>query len=270
MSDVDYGPAFRPQGVDWNNADQTVGTVNFQDRNTHAIFYMDKRHNPAKSEAAGHPVYDNIPFVRIGNPGERLNVVIRPATDVDRRRFALQWAQFQQNAEQRPDGAPISMLYPNDPAKIGLLEGCGVWTVEQLAALSGNAIENIGMGCQTMVNEAQAYLKMAEKGVRAIEFRKQLEDRDNKINQLTHQVGELNNTVTKLLRQLKSGALREADIENAGMMERPTHMPHAQFDAQSEQIAALDRQNRGAGRVKPAAPKKTTAKPRRERTRLAE
>lgn len=252
MSDVDYGPAFRPQGVDWNNADQTVGTVNFQDRNTHAIFYMDKRHNPARSAQEGHPIYDNIPFVRIGNPGERLNVVIRPATDVDRRRFALQWAQFQQNVEQRPDGTPVSLLYPNDPAKIGLLEGCGVYTVEQLAELSGNAIETIGMGCQTYVNDAQAYLKMAEKGVKAIEFRKQLDERDQKISQLTQQVQELNNTVTKLLRAQKQGAIHQADLVEAGAMERPVHMPSTPFDPQSEQIAAIGRETRQA----PAKPKR--------------
>jgi len=111
MSDVDYGPAFRPQGVNWNNAEQTVGTVNFQDKNTHAIFYMNKSHNPAKSQEQGHPIYDNVVYVRIGNPGERLNVVDRPATQGDQRRFPVQWAQFQQNMEQRPSGTPVSILF---------------------------------------------------------------------------------------------------------------------------------------------------------------
>jgi hypothetical protein len=262
MSDVDYGPSFRPQGVDWNNSDQTVGTVNFQDKNTHAIFYMDRRHNPAKSEQEGHPIYDNIAFVRIGNPGERLNVVIRPATQVDQRRFPIQWAQFQQNMEQRPSGTPVTILFPSNPAVVGMLEGCNVFTVEQLADLSANAIENIGMGCQTYVNQAQQYLKMSEKGVKHAEFQKKLDERDQKIAQLSNHVQELNTTVTKLLAQIKNGQVRQQDIDFAGGQERPTFQPNASFDSQSAQIAAIGRETRQA--PKKAAPTKPA---RRERVR---
>jgi hypothetical protein len=264
MSDVDFGPAFRPQGVDWNNSDQTVGTVNFQDKNTHAIFYLDKRHNPAKSQEEGHPVYDNIPFVRIGSPGERLNVVIRPATQVDARRFAMQWAQFQQNMEQRPSGTPVSILFANNPAVVGMLEGCNVFTVEQLADLSANAIENIGMGCQSYVNQAQSYLKMAEKGVKHAEFQAKLDERDQRIAQLTHNVQELNTTVTKLLAQIKNGQARQSDIDYAGGMERPTFQPNASFDPQTAQIDAIGHQTR---QVPKRAPVKATKPARRERVR---
>lgn len=264
MSDVDYGPQFRPQGVDWKNADQTVGTVNFQDKNTHAIFFMKDLPNPAKSQQMGRPISDNVPFVRIGNPGERLNIVVRPATSDDRRRFALQWAQFQQNVEQRPSGTPVSLLFPNNPAVIGLLEGSNVWTVEQLAELSANGIENVGMGCQSYVNQAQSYLKMAEKGIKHAEFQSQIRERDQKIDQLTQNVQELNATVTKLLRQINQRGAQAAQTQQVWDMERPVHMPQVAFDPQEAQIAAAGRDTRPA----PKRAAKAAEKPRRERVRL--
>ena len=254
----DTGDLAPHSGISWNNSDRTVGVVEYGggDKGQTAIFFLDKRHNPAKSEQMGHPIYDNVPFVRIGPPGERLNIVIRPATDIDKRRFALHWAQFTQNVEQRPSGTPISILYPEHPAVNAMFEGCSVFTVEQLAELSANAIENIGMGCQKYVNEAQQYLKMAEKGVKHTEFRKQLEDRDREIAGLKQSMSELQNTVTKLLKDRGSRAVNQFETAEAGAMERPTHMPHTAFDAQTAQIEASGRAMRPA----PAKPKR--ARPR--------
>ena len=263
MSDADYGPSIQGNsGINWNNADRTVGTVNFQDRNTHAIFYLDKMHNPAKSREAGRPMYDNIVYVRIGNPGERLNVVIRPATDQDRQRFALQWAQFQQKREQRPDGTPLNCLFPENPALIGMLEGGNVFTVEQLAHLSGNAIENIGMGAQGYVNQAQQYLQNAEKGVRNSQLRTMQEEHEREVSGLKHQIDEMRKVVDGLREQMRRGTARQQEFDIAGGMERPQHIGQG-FDPQQEQINNLGRQQR------PAPQAEKPAKGKRQREKLA-
>lgn len=260
MSDADYGPSIQGNsGINWNNADRTVGTVNFQDRNVHAIFYLDKMHNPAKSREAGRPMYDNVVMVRIGNPGERLNVVIRPATEGDRQRFALQWVQFQQKREQRPDGTPLNCLFPENPALIGMLEASAVYTVEQLAQLSGNAIENIGMGAQGYVNQAVQYLQNAEKGVRNSQLRKMQEDHDREVSGLKHQINEMRIQMDKLLDEKRRGVARQQQYDVAGGMERPVHLGQG-FDPQQEQINNLGQQARPAPKV---------ARPAKKRERLA-
>lgn len=265
MSNQDFGPSLNGnQGIDWQNADRTVGMVNFQDRNTHAIFYQDKMHNPAKSRDAGHPMYDNVVMVRIGNPGERLNVVIRPATDHDKRRFALQWAQFNQSREQRPDGCPLNCLFPENPALIGMLEGSGVYTVEQLAALSGNAIESIGMGAQGYVNQAQEYLRNAEKGIRNSEMRKMREDHEREVNALKHQLAEQSKRIDELLEQHRRGMARQQQYDAAGGMERPVHLGQG-FDPQQEIINNLGHQTRGGA---DATPQAGTRAPKRSRAKL--
>lgn len=259
MSNTDFGPSIQgnAQGIDWNNADRTVGMVNFQDRNTHAIFYWDKMHNQAKSREAGRPWYDNVVMVRIGNPGERLNIVIRPATDQDKRRFALQWAQFQQQKEQRPEGTPLNCLFPENPAMIGNFEASGVYTVEQLAALSGNAIESLGMGTQGYVNQAQTYLTNAEKGIRNSQLRKMQEDHEREVNALKHQIAEQGKRIDQLLEQMRKGVARQHDLDEAGNMPRPVHLGQG-FDPQQEIINNVGRETRPA--AKPA---------RRTRQRLA-
>ena len=246
MSDADFGPSLSGNsGIDWQNADHTVGMVNFQDRNAHAIFYTDKMHNPGKSREAGRPVYDNVIFVRIGNPGERLNVVVRPVRDEDKRRFAVQWNQFIQNHKQRPEGTPLSILLPENPAAIGMLEGSGVYTVEQLSQLSGDAIQSVGMGAQGWVNAAQTYLANAEKGIRNSQMRQIQEDHKREVDGLKYQISELQKSVEKLVARNRADMLRQDQIDLAGGMERPTHLGEG-FDPQSAQIAALDRENRQA------------------------
>lgn len=259
MSNTDFGPSVQgnAQGIDWNNADRTVGMVNFQDRNTHAIFYWDKRPNQAKSIEVGRPWFDNVVMIRIGNPGERLNIVIRPANDGDKRRFALQWAQFQQQREQRPEGTPLSYLFPENPAMIGNYEAAGVYTIEQLAGLSGNAIENMGMGAQGHVNQAQTYLTNAEKGIRNSQLRKLQEDHDREVASLKHQLAEQGKRIDQLLEQMRKGVARQQDFDTAGSMERPVHLGQG-FDPQQEIINNVGRETRPA--AKPA---------RRTRQRLA-
>ena len=147
-------------------------------------------------------------------------------------------------------------LYPENSAVNAMLEACGVFTVEQLAELQQMPLRTSGMGAQKYVNEAQQYMKMAQKGVNHTEFRKQLENRDLEIAGLKQQVQELNNSVTKLLKERGNRAQHQYDMAEAGAMERPTHMPNTAFDLQTAQIEALGRDMRPV----PAKPKR--ARPR--------
>jgi hypothetical protein len=200
------------------------------------MFFNKAKHDPQKSIAEGRPIYENQTFVRVHPPGERLNIVERPARSDDTRRWPRQWDQFQRSAEQIPEGTDINLFYPEKPAVAATLRAGGVFTVEQCANLSAHAIENIGMGCQAWVNAAQNYLKISAKGVGAAKLRTELEDRDRKIKVLEHQVYELSNQV----REMQTARVQMADAMGqaviAGNMMRPQHMPNVAFDAQLHQI----------------------------------
>jgi len=211
-----------PTGINWQGGG--VGMVEYGGgaKGQLVIFYNKPVHDPIESRATGTPRYKDVVYVRVSPPGERLNVVDRPATRDDSRRWALQWAQFEQNKDQHPEGTPIEMLYPDRPAIGQTLRANGVPTIEMCAELSGNAIDSIGMGSQTWVNAAQKWMANANKAVGINQHRRDLEERDSQIRVLNQQI-ELMKEEIAALRANSSQSPQLADLQRmiAQAMERP-------------------------------------------------
>jgi len=183
--------------IDWKGH---VGVVKYgNDAQTIALFYNRSVHNPVKSRQAGTPIHDDVDYVRIQQPGERLNIVDRPVQQEDKARFPRQWADYTSNREQIPEGTPIDLLFPAHPNVGANMRGLGVYTIEQCAELSGHAMDVIGMGAQEYVNRAKEYLDAAGKGVGLHRLHQELEDRDSKIRVLEAQVGSLKGQLDQLL-----------------------------------------------------------------------
>lgn len=234
----------RHTDIKWNGY---VGTVEYGggDRSMIAIFYTRPTHNPAKSTELGRPIYEDKIYVKIHPPGERLNIVDRPATTQDQRRFPIQWAQFKDNVDQISEGTPVNLLFANQPSVSEMLKAHGVHTIEQLSELSGNAIEFIGMGCQTYVNNAKKYLEMAAKGAGATQLRAEVEESKRVIATQAHEI-ELLKTQLNTLMENQSKSVDLATIQQllSGQQPRPQfpagapkQMPQA-FDAATAQINA--------------------------------
>lgn len=231
-------------GINWNGH---VGTVQYGggDQSMIAMFYNRPTANPGKSAEAGRPIFEDRVFVRIHPVGERLNIVDRPATTQDQRRFPTQWGQFKDNRQQIPEGTPIDLLYPEHPSIGASLRAGGVHTVEQCAELSGTAIDQLGMGAQRYCNDAQKYIQAANKGVGASQFRKELEERDSQIRTLTHTVDVLKGEVQRLM-DANSNNVDLNTIKQllAGQQLRPTYPANAPkqmspgFDSQTAMINA--------------------------------
>jgi hypothetical protein len=236
-----------PTGIRMNGH---VGIVEYGggDRGMVCMFYNKALHNPAKSTAGGKPHYDDITFVRIHPPGERLNIVDRKATDADKRRFPVQWAQYQQQKEQIPEGTPIDLLYPEHPSIAATMRAHGVHTVEQCAELSANALETIGMGAQRYCNDAKRYIELAERGVKASQLRNELETRDREIAILKRTVEDLKTQINN--QEGQHGALTQEQVLQAvaSLMARPQHLPGKAFDPQTAQINAVNPETRGTTR----------------------
>lgn len=248
-------------GIRWQG---NTGVVEYGggDRNMVAIFYTKPLHNPAKSNEQGRPIYEDSVFVRIHPPGERLNIVDRPATTQDQRRFPAQWMQFKENREQIPEGTPIDLLYQDKPSVAAMLRAHGVHTIEQCAELSAPAIENIGMGAQQYCNDAAKYLKMSAKGVTASQFRAEMEEKDREIASLKHTIQLQAGQLEKLMQsQAASPTLEQVQQLLSGIQGRPLHPAGApkqmapQFDASTAQINAnspttqISRQKRARARM---------------------
>ena len=215
-----------------------TGTVEYGggDRGMICMFYNKSMHNPAKSQETGRPFYEDQVFVRIHPPGERLNIVDRPLKDTDKQRWPVQWAQFQQNKQQVPEGTPIDVLYPEHPSVAAVLRAAAVHTIEQCADLSGPAIDNIGMGAQRYVNDSKKYLEAATKGVGTSRMRHEMDElkRENKV--LTQTIEQLKEQIHALAQNGQNAALSNMQTMLAQAMGRPVNLPGTGFDPQAAMI----------------------------------
>lgn len=238
-----YEPFARPTGIEWGNSDKTFGQVKFGDDNAQVvIFYTRSVFNAAKSQAMGSRQYENEIWVKMHPPGERLNVIDRPVTDYDKRKFPGQWNMFLQNRTQVPDGTPIDLLFPNNPAVADNLRAFGVHTIQQCANLSAHALQTIGMGAQEWMNMAKQYLDSATSGTAFLQLRAELEQ-SRQENRLLKQQFE------KVRAQLD-------DLTNR--VHNPNVPQPGQYDGNAHQINANHpshelRPNRGAKAAPPQA-----------------
>lgn len=248
---------------DWGGVVQYGGG----DNTMVVLFYLKPVHQPGASVEAGRQIFKDKLYVRIHPPGERLNIIDREATNADKQRFPIQWQQYQQNAPQQSEGTPVEMLFPATPSIPAALRANGVYTIEHLAELSAHAIESVGMGCQQWVNDAVRYLEVSNKGVKASQLKSQLDERDREIHSLKHTVDLLrveierlkkSNTTQVTLEQVQN--MLAQNNGNRGVY--PPGQLGAQFDAQTEQIAATRRE------VMPKAKKPDKASPKRARARI--
>lgn len=229
--------AFAPYtGIEWNG---NVGIAQYGpgDKHTVVFFYNRPVHNPAKSKAAGRQIFEDHVFVKMHPPGERLSIIDRPVKDEDKMRFPVQWMQFTKRQEQIPEGTPIEQLYPEQPSIPMMLRAHNVFTIEQCAELSGNAIQNIGMGAQSYVNSAQDYVQKSKAGVSITKHRQDLEARDREIGTLKRMVEDQANIIEQMRVQMTSSpSLEQVQTMVTGLMQRPVYTPSAKFDPQSAMI----------------------------------
>jgi hypothetical protein len=190
----------KPTGVDWEIPGE-YGQVRFgNDKHTLAVFYTRSVLNEVKSVDANRPIHENHTYVRIQPPGERLNIVDRPVKPEDKRRWPVEWNAYVTGRTQIPEGTPIEMLFVNHPAIGDTLKGCNVFTIEQLASLSANAMDTIGMGAQDWVNKAKQYLESSEKGKDYTQLTTRMEQMEGENRVLKHQLQQAIDQI-KLLEQ---------------------------------------------------------------------
>lgn len=181
-------------------------------------FYRKSVLNVAKSKEQGRRICEDHDFVKIMHPGESLNILDRAVIESDKHRWPRQWAQYNQGKQQIPDGIPITLLYPANPSISDMLLGYNIHTVEQLANLSGTAIQTVGMGCQEWVNYAKAYLEKANKGVDFHRFEKENQEKDQEISTLRRQVKDLADQLGRFMRR---EVPRDVDTQTMQINARP-------------------------------------------------
>ena len=218
----------RPTGIQWENADRTYGQVKFGDDSSLVVlFYTKSVFDPVKSRDTGLRQYNNEVYVKIQSAGEHLNIIDRPVQEADKRRFQHQWNAFLQNRTQVPEGTPIDLLFPNNPAVADSLKALGVHTIQQCANLSANAVDRVGMGGIEWVNLAKKYLENASSGTAFLQLRTEVDKKDQEIKILRRQFEQVKAQLDDLLGRIQNpnaSSLQPSWVEG--------------YDAQAERLDA--------------------------------
>jgi len=150
----------------------------------------------AESKSQGRRICRDTEFVRIICPGDRLNIIDRPATREDKARFSRQYGLFTQNKEQRADGTPLAEWPVVTRGMAEELTYLGFTTVEQLACANEQHSDKIP-AFSALKAKALGYLEIAKGNTAPLEkLSSELADQ----KQLTQQMAD---TVAALQAQVR-------------------------------------------------------------------
>ena len=162
------------------------------DEKLHVEIYMRSVQHPAKSEEAGHPVFEDVPFIKIQVPGDPTTLIDTKLRDHHKRRFARHYAHFAQFQNAAPViGTPLAEWAAVTRSQADNMRSMGVITVEQLSELTDAQIQRVGMGGEQMRRKAQAWLKQAQEGAGAMANAGRMSELEENNKRLQEQVAEL-------------------------------------------------------------------------------
>jgi hypothetical protein len=152
MEEADYGMT--------SSAFNTGSVVG--DDQLYVRFYLKQTQNKAKTLEEGRPIFEDLPWIEIHQPGNKLSSTDRPATEADKRRFAKHWRAFSDLENQEVlTGTPLEQWPGITRSQIEELKYLKIRSIEQLINLSDGVASPI-MGLASLKRSAKAYLEAAD------------------------------------------------------------------------------------------------------------
>ena len=187
--------------TDWSKVDERMTMRSDENQNRFALdhtlyvkFFMHPRKNDEKSEAAGRPIYEDTEYIEIMMPGEKNNIIQRPAWSQDYSRFRNQYALFKAGQTEQETGTPLNALPFMTDSLIEELKYFKIHTVEKLANLNDAAMQNF-MGAREYQQKAQKFLAALSSGEALVQKNQDLEAK------LAAQQAQINDLMAMMAKQ---------------------------------------------------------------------
>lgn len=165
---------------------------NEEDSRLHVRFYLEPVEQTARSIHEGRRIFEDTEFIEIMIPGDKLNIIKRQVFDIDKARFAQQYARFKQGLADQTVGTPLSELVFITASKVKEYEYFGIKTVEQLAGCAdGSDAGQRMMGFNSDKQKANAFLAAAKGSAPINELRAKLDNSEATVENLSRQLAEL-------------------------------------------------------------------------------
>jgi hypothetical protein len=158
-------------------------------------FNVHPKEDTAASAKEGRPIYRETEYVEIMVAGDKQNVVHRPVTEKDKKRFRRQYEDWKRNGDSSiVEGTPLDQWPAVSRSQVEELRYFNVRTVEQLAALSDGNAAKIGP-VMALKQKAADFLGAAKNSSHLTTLRAELSAKDNQISTMAAQIAALQETV---------------------------------------------------------------------------
>jgi len=163
------------------------------DDKLHVVFRNDILLNEGKSEKEGRPIFDDVDWVKIFIPGDKTSVLDRPASAVDKARFAIQYARYKQGLkeEEQITGTHLKEWPTISRSQTEELKFFNVFTVEQLAEINDAVKVRMGPGITKLQQQARIWLDKAVKTAEVAKASQKIDDQAARIDTLEQTVRAL-------------------------------------------------------------------------------
>jgi hypothetical protein len=133
-------------------------------------FYLKPWQNQAKSKLEGRPIFEELEHIEIRVPGNKSNIIMRPATDRDKNRFPEHYRKFKAREDQEAVEGTLLSEWPGvTRGQCEEMKFFNIRTVEQLANMADSNAHNV-MGIQALKAKATRYLETSKESATAEKF----------------------------------------------------------------------------------------------------
>jgi signal transduction protein with GAF and PtsI domain len=155
-------------------------------------FYTEPTELPGKSLEAGRPIYVEIDYVAITNPGSRDEYITKAEHKAKQDEFVA-WAykKWKATQEQVTDGTPLETVPFLNKAQIMELKALGIHSLENLTNLPDTAKQRF-MGSVELSKKAKAYMNSAKDTALVTKLQSELDKRDRDMAAMKKQMEEVN------------------------------------------------------------------------------
>lgn len=216
---------------DLNNP-QFAGAIANPDSRLHVVFYSKPVENAFRSKQEQRPIFDQVDFVRITIPGDKLNIIDTFVREDHKQRFPMQWANYQnrksENGEGAISGTPITQWPRITIAMAEELKALKFYTVESIASASDAQLQGIGMIAGQSIfsfrDDAKRFLMTAEAAAKLKEADEKLKEAERKEADMRAQMETMQAQMAQLL-----------DAATAQAKGKPGRKPKAEAEIETDQ-----------------------------------
>ena len=149
--------------AEYGSTDLAMNNGRFHgDENLLVKFYMHPKMNEAASKKASRPIFEEAVHIEIMQPGNKDSIIRRPASRMDKERFAEHFRRFEARIDDEGVVGTLLAEWPGiTRSQVNELAYLNIKTVEQLASVSDSNAQNV-MGISFLKQKANKFLETSK------------------------------------------------------------------------------------------------------------